>query len=232
MRAAFVLSLMLVVVACKETPSVSPAERTPVASPRVAANATAETMTPIASAASREVVLGERVGAIDASTDEAALKRIYGDPNVKRGDWHLGEGETRPGTVLFDGTEDEVRIVWRDDAFRVPESIRIIGRAWRTAGGLGVGTSLADLVRINGGSIAFYGFEWDYGGTVASWERGALAKAPGTGVVLTRDYDVQIDDALDRATIGDQLVSSDLRGLEAMRIRVNSIVLDLGDKAE
>jgi len=34
-------------------------------------------------------------------SDEAALRRIFGDTNVKQDRIDIGEGETLPGTVLF-----------------------------------------------------------------------------------------------------------------------------------
>jgi hypothetical protein len=48
------------------------------------------------------------------------------------------------------------------------------GCRWRTREGIGIGTRLSSLEVLNEGPFVLTGFEWDYSGTVISWEGGAL----------------------------------------------------------
>ena len=100
------------------------------------------------------IIPGVRVGPITKRTSEADLKRIYGKGNVKDTEVGLGEGETVPGTVLFpDDPKRMIEIVWKDQKRkRSPESIHFYGekKLWKTSEGIGLGTSLKELERLNG----------------------------------------------------------------------------------
>jgi hypothetical protein len=51
---------------------------------------------------------------------------------------------------------------------------------WKTRYGIGLGTSLKDLEKINRRPFRLAGFNWDYGGTVLSWSDGFLEKDFGS----------------------------------------------------
>jgi len=121
---------------------------------------------------------GGKTGAITRSTTEADLIKLYGAKNVKRGDMDLGEGFTEPATFLFqDDPLSKIAISWKDKEKQAyPARIQIDGQksGWNTYGRVTLGTSLKELEKLNGGSFELFGFEWDYSGTVASWEMGKL----------------------------------------------------------
>ena len=133
------------------------------------------------------IVPGVRVGAVMKQTTEKALKSLYGDDEVTQIDIELGEGETEQGTALF--PKDPTRtlhILWHSDS-RTPRVIYVRGRVWRTADGIGLGTSLKELENQNGGLFTLLGFMWDYSGTVVSWDGGTLeGKLDKDGRVLLR----------------------------------------------
>ncbi len=93
------------------------------------------------------------------------------------------EGEDYTATILY--PNDPMRrleIVWRDPAARVnPATISVSGEnsAWTGPNTLSLGQSLTDVEAANGTAFTLYGFQWDYGGTVADWRGGAFAPANG-----------------------------------------------------
>ena len=121
-------------------------------------------------AESREWVAGEFFGAIKEDTAEADVKRIYGAANVKKGKQYLGEGEEINALIVYGGTADEFTVVQAEGSKR----ITIVGKNWRSPEGIHIGTTLAELAKINGKPVTFYGFEWDYGGTIGGWNGGKL----------------------------------------------------------
>ena len=137
------------------------------------------------------LVPGGASGAITASTTRRDLVDRYGAANVVDQDVALGEGETEPGTVVFPKDPQRlVEILWKDPNTKLtPESLRVSGRAslWKTVHGITLGTSLRQLESVNGRPFELFGFQWDYEGTVASWNNGVLGKElEGNGRVILR----------------------------------------------
>jgi hypothetical protein len=124
------------------------------------------------------IVPGDRVGEIRMNSSERDLRKIYGDANVTTIDIDLGEGFTEKGTALF-GKEPRKRleILWADKANRQnPGRIQWTGEAsgWRTKAGLTLESRLSAVENWNGRPFKWAGFEWDYGGTITSWEGGQI----------------------------------------------------------
>ncbi|MBN2498282.1 MAG: hypothetical protein JXR96_27065 [Deltaproteobacteria bacterium] len=124
------------------------------------------------------IVPGVRVGPVRADTCHAALVEKLGPRRVRVADVPLGEGEIEQGSVLWpDDPTRRLEILWQDRQRRCwPGRVIIRNRArhWRTAEGIGLGTSLKQLERVNTRPFTLSGFGWDYGGTVISWQTGAL----------------------------------------------------------
>ena len=134
---------------------------------------------------------GEK-GPINAHTTRESLIRAYGMANVQDQDVDLGEGETAPGTVLFPKDEHRsIEIVWKDsDKKTEPQFLTIRGCVsdWMTVHNISLGTSLRELEKLNGRPFHLAGFDWDYSGTVTSWDGGTLATElnSGNGRVILR----------------------------------------------
>lgn len=116
--------------------------------------------------------------AVHRTDTEADLIQRYGALNVRRDSIALGEGESSPGTLLFPSDSlRRVEILWRDTIdFREPYRVEIRGAAsrWFVAPGVSLGTTLAELERLNGRPFLLFGFGWDYSGTINSWDGGRL----------------------------------------------------------
>lgn len=124
--------------------------------------------------------------AIRAHTTENLLVRQFGATNVKDDSLDVGEGQMVAGTVLFPtDSARRVEIFWDDSApahTRI-NMLRVRGThsLWTVTPDVTLGTSLADLETLNGRPFTLAGFDWDYGGTVTSWNGGTLDSLWGGG---------------------------------------------------
>jgi hypothetical protein len=126
------------------------------------------------------IVPGVRVGPVTADISEADLVRLLGRDQVESREIHVGEDFFEPGAVLYPSDpRRKLEVVWGDTTRRaLPTRVTIRGdsSSWYVDGGITLGTNLRELERINGAEFVLMGFEWDYSGTVASWEGGALER--------------------------------------------------------
>lgn len=122
-----------------------------------------------------------QVGPITPNFTEADLISTFGEKNVIRNE-NMGEnesGETYTTSIVYPNTRNKLIVKWmKGQDFKKIESIRIEGDScdWRTAEGITIGTTLDELVRINGKDFKFSGFEWDYSGITNQWEGGKINK--------------------------------------------------------
>ncbi len=103
--------------------------------------------------------------------DEATLKAKYGAENVKRETQLFAEGTVELDvSFLFKGTDKEIRFMWEDDSVNYSQPISVHCMAknspWHTSNGIKVGLKMTDLEKIIGQPFEFYGFDWDFGGSV------------------------------------------------------------------
>jgi hypothetical protein len=166
-------------------------------------------------APSREVVPGERVGPITATTTIEDLTAEFGNWGAVEIDYPIGEGETVQATRVDPGGPRMAVIIWKPGVF--PKRIdRVIpeGPGWQVPSGLRRGDSLALTEQCTGSPFLVYGFEWDYGG-VAYFKGGQLNNRaqvwfePTTGSPAER-----------QRVSGDQLFSSTDHALQAVQPRV------------
>ena len=168
-------------------------------------------------------------GPIDASADLASLQAKFGQENVKAGDVYLGEGTVGPGAIVFPNTPEQVEVYFGTENSGEPGFARTeeTDSKWRTANGLHIGSSLAELNRLNGTPVSFYGFDWDYGGSVADWHGGKFANSR-LQIRLAYPDSVQLDPAF----VGDQLVENAVTPELAAQIYVQEITVRFERPAE
>lgn len=146
------------------------------------------------------------------------LHTIYSDAQISEGTDLFEEGTVeRPYSILYPGTADELLITWKDDDRTQLHQLRFDknGR-WKTKNGIKVGTTYNELVHLNGNSIKFYGFGWDYSGAV-DWNGGRLADSH-VRVFLTPE------DPPAGKFIGDQIVEATPEEIEALNLRVQAVL--------
>ncbi len=117
-------------------------------------------------------------GAITPRTDFTGLQNIFGVASVK--DERICGPECIDSidvTKIYPGTNKEIVVYWRDSFYH--KQIVYLqnseeGSPYRTPTGLKVGSTLKELLDINGQKISFSGFGWDYGGYIQSFNKGSL----------------------------------------------------------
>jgi hypothetical protein len=127
-----------------------------------------------------------------AATDSAkSLMQRYGQEAVIQDDLYTGvEDITYKGLVLLPHDPD-----WRIEIFFDDETMSRVARLtlhdskmshWNVAG-ITLGSSLAEVQKVNGRPFLLNGWDSDFAGFVASWKGGKLSKpSPGDCVVELR----------------------------------------------
>lgn len=120
-----------------------------------------------------------------------------------------GEGTEIPGVRLWaDDPKRMVEVGFDSEARTTVSFVRVFeGSDWNILD-VSTGDSLERLVEANGGPISFYGFEWDYGGTVSDFRTGTFAAVDGCTVTMSLAYNYEAVD-LPPTLIGDAEVSSE-----------------------
>ncbi|MCY2685624.1 hypothetical protein [Salinimicrobium sp. TH3] len=155
--------------------------------------------------------------------NENSLEKIYPDAEISEGVDLFEEGTIeRAYSILYPNTDDELLIIWEDKTMNKPHQIYTEndGR-WRTSEGIEVGTSYEDLVKINEGSIDFYGFGWDYSGAV-DWKDGKM-KDSNVRVFLAPVA------APPKSFYGDKIIEADPEDIINLDLKVRAIILQKED---
>ena len=169
------------------------------------------------------IVPGKRVGWITPNTSENDLRDKYGSANVITDDIYLGDGMFEKGTIIFQGKKEHADIVYKNSELKKePTMIRVAmkGSPWTLENGIKIGTTLTELVEMNGRDIDFQGFDWDFGGFVSTYNRGNLNWL--SGKITLRLYPKDGANLRDRF-YGDILVSSSDPDLDTDDIFVDEI---------
>jgi hypothetical protein len=166
---------------------------------------------------------GVGVGRIQIGETIREAQIAYGKDQVKKQKLFIPEGETLDGFVVFPNQPNQLEC-FTDDKGKI-EMIRISGRAssWHTAEGIRIGTTLEELVELNGGPIEFSGFGWDYGGSVTSFNKGVLDKFTiGLNLTLTHP-----DEGFPNYEkyLGDQIFTSNMKDLKGAGITVSTLTV-------
>lgn len=103
-----------------------------------------------------------------AEMNSEEIKKQFPESNITEDIGEFEEGtESRPYTVLFPDTADEIQITWDDMERTKINDIRFSGEGkWKSSTGINIGTRLEELNQLNGKPVSFYGFGWDYSGAV------------------------------------------------------------------
>jgi hypothetical protein len=177
-----------------------------------------------------QIVPGDSVGLFGRGTSDKDLRGRFGADAVNNIRIELGEGETTPGTVIF--SQDSARraeIIWQDTVeHRRPNRLVLRGSKsqWQVGPGISLGTTLAELERLNGRPFTLAGFGWDYSGVVIDWAGGALDSSL-TGVKLYLDPgQSQYSSAAYMQVQGDRDYSSSAPPMRQLAPRVSQIFVD------
>jgi len=164
-------------------------------------------------------------GSITRNTNFEDLQMIYGEQNVR--DERICGPECIDSldvTQVYPGSRKAFTVYWKEKQYH--KKIELIEcyteeAPYRTASDIGIGTSLQYLLELNGQKITFYGFGWDYGGSIGSFNGGKLEKSN-----LHYTLDMMYDTAIN-SIMGDAEFNTDMPEVKKHigKIFVNKIVL-------
>lgn len=167
-------------------------------------------------------VPGEKVGLINKNFTEADIIKVYGKENVSRQEISMGEGEVATSTVVFPKTDNEIFVSWQlDKPFQIITEILIENEKspWGTSQGVSVGTTLEELIKINGKDFQFAGFEWDYSGYTNDWQAGRITRSLAVFLEPSNPEAVYPD------LLGDSLFSSNHPKAKTAELKVRSMII-------
>lgn len=109
------------------------------------------------------------------------LHHRFGAGNVRVEEIPGAEGGSFRGVLLFpDDPSRRASVYFQDPQDLLGLAMVSIDEdrsQWKLTSGIGIGTPLSEVRRINGKPFTFSGFDWDYGGTIIDWHGGTLAPA-------------------------------------------------------
>ncbi len=167
----------------------------------------------------------KQVGLIKANFNEADIIKAYGQENVRQEEVGIGEGEMAMASIVFPGTQNELIVEWQDGfTFQRISRIRIHqdSAQWVSEEGIKIGSTLEELININGKDFNFYGFEWDQSGAVYDWDDG---KVNAQLVVFLRPDNPE---PVYPDLLGDETFSSSHQKAQAAKLVVESIIIHFG----
>ncbi len=179
------------------------------------------------------IVPGDRVGPITSDTSRSDLVNMFGEAVLADTEVAVGEGFTESGTVVADGSEQTLAVIWVDDRQAEPATVKDFGPVWQTPEGIGVGTSFDELQAILG-PFELYGFGWDYGGTLVL-ENSNLSDYYGSLILRVQPADpdlFQQEAGAFQALQGDKLISSEDPNLPALDLVVDEMIVYINPPAE
>lgn len=174
------------------------------------------------------IVPGERVGPVTRTTTRRELTKIFGASRLVDKTISGPEGMgSFAATEVNLNRERSFLVVWTDKTRTKPLDVRILGTAWKTREGIGLGTLWSEL-RSKLGNFKLYGLGWDYSGTILL-ETSKLAQYKGklflqvnpaanAGNRYPQDY---------QAVLGDGTFSSSDRHWKPLGMRVSRVTVIL-----
>jgi hypothetical protein len=169
---------------------------------------------------------------LDRQVSPALLARVFASGQLRDGAVEVGEGETRPGTVIFpDDPRRRLSVVWKDrSGLQSKIWLMVDGESrWRGYRDVGIGTDLRTLERLNERPFALAGFAWDYGGTVVDWRGGRLGAiaSPRCRLIVRLGPPPGAPRDLVDQVIGDRDFPSDHPAMRALNPSAYQVILEL-----
>lgn len=121
------------------------------------------------------------------------LATFVGANNITWGEVDGPEGSKLPATILYPrDPKRRLEVLWNMESSRSDTQLIVINgqSTWVAPKGIKLGMPLAALEKLNGKPFNFKSFSGENGGTVTSWDNGALSALPGgckVGVRLAPD---------------------------------------------
>lgn len=124
---------------------------------------------------------------LNCSSKENLISK-YGVENIVLDTQIIYQMDTLDASILYPNTKNQVFVFYKDEQI---QDVRISGEdsQWITSSGLYLGQSLKDVQELNQMHFTISGFGWNYGGTVISWEGGALGGSDLSHLVKFKNHE-------------------------------------------
>ncbi|MFM2337453.1 MAG: hypothetical protein RL115_646 [Bacteroidota bacterium] len=161
----------------------------------------------------RYIVTEQSFGLVPLDATYETILRTFGKERVTEEEMYRApdSDEKVMKTIINKNKIDEIIIQWDDSLFHKKiisiEAYRE-NHPYKTATGIRYGTTLAELVNINGAKISFSGFGWDFGGLLSDFHGGKLAYKDGKPNI-TYGVDIRVTQQYDEI-MGDQMIDTDM----------------------
>ena len=164
------------------------------------------------------------MGPVTQTTPAAAILTRFGR-EARRGDVTGADGRLARGVILYpDDPSRRLEIAFWDDAQTVVSSVTADARAkaWTGPLGLHAGSTLAEVIAVNGHNFSLSGFDWLYGGYITSLWNGRLLKLDGGCAVQIR-FDLPANAKPSKAIVGEHDLNSTLADVKAAGPRIDRL---------
>ncbi|WP_155975786.1 hypothetical protein [Daejeonella oryzae] len=122
---------------------------------------------------------------------------------------------------------DEIKVFWKEKQppFETMKAIEISNpkSPFRFSNSIGIGSSIQEIEKLNEGVFQFYGFGWDYGGTLISFNNGKLEKDFPCFKAVFQMQQQKNTPSSDPSVMGDHPVQSDHPNLKNYRVVIKKI---------
>jgi hypothetical protein len=148
------------------------------------------------------------------------LEELYGKENVtSRPATDLQGNDAGIAYYVFPDTDNEMEVIF-DGENGTAITFTKERAKWKSPFGIKVGDPLDKVVKVNGKNFKINGFEWENGGTVDSWEGGAMA---GKGVSVLFKANNSGDPNLYDEVTGGKKIKTDMSVLKKLEVVVEKI---------
>ena len=193
--------------------------------------------TPVPSAPTQrlnwQIQPGRSLALIALDSSEASLIERFGAFNVQPAQIKLDAGEPYPASVLFPRDANKrIALVWRDSVKRSGVAVAVVRGErsfWTLPGGLGLGSTVAELEKRNGRPLLLTGLGPARTGQVLGWNNGALASNLARVSLLLGDYDYALLSAPARQQVLVGPYLSSLRAVQLLNPAVVEFRVQFGD---
>lgn len=179
----------------------------------------------------------EGIGPFTADMRVESLIGMYGRSSFTFETQWFAEGtEERRVVVLFPDTKNAITFVMKDQGMMAyPEFVEFYNDSadWRVKHDITIGTTLEELVELNGEPISFAGFDWDYGGTIFNYNGGKLADmCAHLRLSYKLKEGMKVEDTSYENILGDQELTSESPDLDDFIIYVDKITVPFEQNQE
>ena len=175
---------------------------------------------------------------IKVFNSKTSLTTHFGKVNIRDDSVHVGEGSYEKCTTIFYNDKTKaLSVVWPDSLAKANWHKIYLGdkaKKWFVKGSIKLGTTLADIERINGKQVVITGFSWDYSGTIVDYCGGKLDISQTRPIriilrLLPKTFK-GLSKKEENSVIGDKNIPSSDPVMQKLNPRVYQIILVKEDK--